>query len=135
MIIPVDVGMWISTTEKIYFHTGRNPSEIGGFSVTDEYDFPAIMGTGERVHATKLGIDNDGFVAVFSTTKGICYGTHTGTLVNYSEGKYSYRAGQRGISLLREENGMVQYIVKMINQDEDSFNEKVITTTIEVDSQ
>ncbi len=135
MIVPVDIGMWVSTTEKIYFHSGRNPTEIGGFSVTDEYDFPAIMGTGERVHASKLGIDNDGFVAVFATTKGICYGTHTGMLVNFSEGKYSYKAGHRGISQIREENGIVQYIVKMINQDQESFNEKMRTTDIEIDSQ
>jgi len=135
MIVAIDVGMWLSTTEKLYFHSGRNPSELGGFSVTAEYDFPAIMGTGERVHATKLGIENDGFVAVFATTKGICYGTATGSLTNMSEGRYSYKAGHRGISQLREENGMVQYLVKMINQDAESYNAKEPTTQIEVDSQ
>jgi hypothetical protein len=135
MMIAIDTGMWVSTTDKIYFHQGRNPSEVGGFSVTAEYDFPAIMGTGERIHATKLGIDNDGFVVVFATTRGICYGTQTGSLTNLSEGKYSYKAGQRGISQIEERNGMIQYLVRMINQDSESYNEKEPTTTVVVDSQ
>jgi len=56
MIVPVEVGMWVSTTEKIYYHSGRNPAEVGGFSVTGEYDFPAIMGTGEKYGSDRNGI-------------------------------------------------------------------------------
>ena len=134
MVVPVETGMWISTTEKIYFHSGRNPAVVGGFSLTGEYDFPAILGTGEKVHASKLGLQNDGFVAVFATTKGICYGTQTGMLVNMSEGTFSYKVGQRGISYIKEENGMIQYQLKMINAD-DSYNERELSTTIAVDSQ
>lgn len=134
MIQEVEIGMWVSTTKKIYFHAGKNPSELGGFSVTGEYDFPAIMGTGEKVHASKLGIENDGFVAVFATGSGICYGTQTGMLVNMSDGKFSYIPGQRGISMIKEKNGFVQYQVKMINGIGGSYNKLEQSILVDVDS-
>lgn len=129
----VEEGMWVSTSEKIYFHAGKNPTAVDGFRLTAEYDFPAIAGTGEKVHASKLGIDQDGFVAVFATTKGICYGTSSGALINMSEGVYSYSVGQRGISAIKEENGIVQYIVKMINSG-DSYNPNERKEAITIDS-
>lgn len=135
MLIPVEIGMWVSTTQKIYYHSGKNPTEIGGFAVTSEYDFPAIMGTGERIHASKMSLENDGFVALFSTTKGICYGTQTGMLHNISESVFSYVPGLRGISYIKEENGIIQYQVKMINQNGESFNPNESKVSIEVDSQ
>ncbi len=134
LIQEVEVGMWVSTTEKLIFHSGRNPTIVGGFTQTAEYNFPAIMGTGEKVHSSKLGLDNDGFVALFTTTRGICYGTQTGMLVNMSEGKFSYKPFQRGISYIKEANGMIQYQVKMINSFEDSFNEQGRKVAIEVDA-
>ena len=135
MIVSVETGMWVSTTDKIYFHSGRNPSEVGGFSVTGEYDFPAIMGTGEKVSANKIGLDNDGFMAVFATTRGICYGSQTGKLENVSEGVFSYTPGQRGISIIEETNGIIQYKVKMINPDSESYNIHEDIIEIEIDSQ
>jgi hypothetical protein len=122
LIQEVEEGMWISTTEKIYFHAGRNPTVLGGFRQTAEYDFPAIAGTGEKVSGSKLGSDSvDGFVAIFATTKGLCYGNKSGALTNMSEGVYSYEVGERGISAIKEENGIIQYMVKMINAG-DSYN-------------
>jgi len=133
LIQEVEEGMWVSTTEKIYFHSGKNPTVVGGFRQTAEYDFPAIAGTGEKVSATKLQLDVGGFVAVFATTKGICYGTNSGSLINMSEGVYSYKVGQRGISAIKEANGIVQYIVKMINSG-DSYNPNVRKEEIVIDS-
>lgn len=122
LIQEIEEGMWVSTTKKIYYHHGKNPTVIGGFKQTAEFDFPAIAGTGEKVHASKIAVQGvEGFIAVFATTKGICYGTAGGSLINMSEGVYSYKVGQRGISLVKEDNGLVQYIVKMINQG-DSYN-------------
>jgi len=135
MILALDTGMWVSTTEKLMFHNGRDPSKIGGFAVTEEYDYQAIMGTGEKVHASRLKLENDGFVAVFATTRGICYGTHTGMLSNMSEGVYSYQPAQRGISHIKEGNGMVQYQVRMINEDAEAFNTQTQAVDIEIDSQ
>lgn len=134
MIQEIEQGMWVSTTERIFFHRGRNPAVVGGFTQVAEYDYPAIAGTQEKVSATKLKLDSDGFVAVFATTKGICYGTDSGKLVNMSEGVYSYKPGQRGISTVKEANGLVQYIVKMINPSDDSYNPNVRKEDIVVDT-
>lgn len=134
LIQEIEVGMWVSTSEKIMFHSGRNPTEIGGFTLTAEYNFSAIEGTGEKVHSSKLGLDSGGFVAVFATERGICYGTNSGQLINMSEGTFSYPVFSQGISYIKEENGMVQYQVKMINGIEDSFNQQERTEAIEIDS-
>lgn len=126
--------MWVSTTDKIYFHAGRNPTEIGGFAQTAQYDFAAIMGTGEKVAASKLMLQKDGYVAVFATTRGICYGDNNGNLVNLSEGTFSYTPGQRGISYISERNGMIQYQVRMINDIGDSYNEQTSRASLVVDT-
>jgi len=134
LIQEVESGLWLSTTEGIYFHKGKNPQKLGGFTQIPDFNFPAIMGTGEKVHTSKLGLDGDKFVAMFATTRGICYGTDSGELVNVSEGIYSYEPGQRGISYVEEHNGMVQYQVKMINPDPNSYNPHERKVAITVDS-
>ena len=134
LIQEIQTGLWLSTSTEIYYHDGINPTKVGGFTQIAQYDFPAIMGTGEKVHASKLGLDRDGFVAVFTTTKGICYGDDKGLLVNMSEGVFSYKPGQRGISLLRENNGMVQYLVKIINEAASSFNENERKVAVNVET-
>lgn len=134
LIQEVGTGMWVSTTQNIYFHAGINPFKIGGFTQTKEANYPAVIGTGEKVNANKMGLENDGFVAVFTTTKGICYGTQTGQLHNISNGIYSYDSPQSGISMIEENNGMLQYKVKFINQHPDSNNIKEPLTNIDINT-
>jgi hypothetical protein len=55
--------------------------------------------------------------------------------VNLSEGVFSYKPGQRGISTIKESNGIIQYIVKMINPSDSSYNpnerkEQIVVDTI-----
>jgi hypothetical protein len=134
LIQEVENGIWVSTTEKLYFHRGNNPTEVGGFTQTAEYNFPAIMGTGEKVAASKMLLQKDGFVAIFATTFGICMGDDTGMITNLSEAKFSYVPGQRGISLIHEANGMIQYMVKFIEDTGDSYNQQPIVV-IDIDEQ
>ncbi len=134
LIQEVETGMWVSTTEKIYFHQGRSPAMLNGFTQTAQYNFPAIMGTGEKVNARRMNLDASGFVAVFATTRGICYGTSTGQLHNLSEDVFSYAPPQRGISYIKEDNGILQYQVKFINQSEESYNQRDSKTDIELDT-
>jgi hypothetical protein len=134
MIQEVEDGMWVSTTEKIYFHKGHNPTELGGFEQSGEYAFPAIMGTGEKVSANKLLLQRDGFVAIFATTFGICMGDDSGVITNLSEAKFSYVPGQRGVSMIKEANGMIQYMVKFINDIGDSYNQQP-TLDLDIDEQ
>ena len=124
LIQEVENGMWVSTTEKIYFHKGHNPTEVGEFTQTSEYNFPAIMGTGEKISANKMLLQRDGYVALFATTFGICMGTDDGQLTNLSEARFSYVPGQRGISMIKEKNGMIQYMVKFINDIGESYNQQ-----------
>lgn len=134
LIQEVETGMWVSTTEKIYFHSGRNPAAPDGFRLSAEYDYPAVMGTGEKIYARDLGIDMDGFVAMFLTTRGICYGTQTGNLHNVSSGTYTVPVASRGISLVDKSNGIKQYKVKIINGTDDDLNMYTPRVEVEVDS-
>lgn len=124
LIQEIGTGMWVSTTTQLYFHSGANPAKPGGFNQVAKYNYPAIAGTGEKVSATKLGLEGTGYVAVFATTRGICIGDASGGLTNISEGIFSYVPGQRGISYIKEANGMIQYQVKMINDVGDSYNKQ-----------
>jgi hypothetical protein len=133
MILQVETGMWVSTTEKVYFHKGRNPTEVGGFTQTAEYPDPAIMGSGETVPASKLLMERDGFVAVFATTMGICVGTDDGVLRNFSEARFSYVPGQRAISDIYESNGMIRYHVRMINDIGSQYNIQVNPVSLIID--
>ena len=134
MIQEIENGMWVSTTERVYYHKGHDPTTVGGFTQTAEYTFPAIMGTGEKLAASKLLLKTDGFVAIFATTFGVCVGDDNGILTNISEATFSYVPGQRGISLIREHGGMIQYQVKMLNDIGDSYNQQV-PLTLDVDEQ
>lgn len=135
LIQEVENGMWVSTTEKIYFHKGHNPTELGGFEQSAEYAFPAIMGTGEKISANKMLLQRDGFVALFATTFGICMGTDDGVITNLSEAKFSYVPGQRGVSLIKEQNGMIQYQVRFINDTGEHYNKQPDPQNIDIDEQ
>jgi hypothetical protein len=135
MIQELEEGIWVSTTSRIYFHKGSNPTELGDFKGSLEYNFPAIMGTGEKVSANKLLLQKDGFVAIFATTFGICMGSDDGIITNLSEAKFSYIPGQRGISMIREKNGMIQYLVRFINDTGESYNQQPDPTGIDIDEQ
>jgi hypothetical protein len=132
MIQELEDGMWVSTTDRIYFHKGTNPTEVGGFTQSAEYNFPAIMGTGEKVSANKMLLQKDGFVAIFATTFGICMGDDNGIITNLSEARFSYIPGRRGISMIKEANGMIQYIVKFLDDNDTSYNQQP-TMTLDVD--
>jgi len=134
LIQEIETGMWVSTTTNLYFHKGRNPIEVSGFTQVAEYNYPAIMGTGEKIAASKMLLKQEGFVAIFATTFGICVGDANGNLTNISEGTFSYIAGQRGISYIQEKNGMIQYQVRMINDIGDSYNEQTSQVTLDVDA-
>jgi hypothetical protein len=134
MIQEVENGLWVSTTRHLYFHKGTNPTELGQFTGSLEYNFPAIIGTGEKVAANKLLLQKDGFVAIFATTFGICMGDNTGNITNFSEAKFSYVPGQRGISMIKEANGMIQYMVKFIDNTGDSYNQQ-IPPALDIDEQ
>jgi hypothetical protein len=133
MVQELENGLWVSTTDKIYFHKGTNPTEIGQFTGNFEYNYPAIMGTGEKVAASKLLLQKDGFVAIFATTFGICIGDDDGNITNMSEAKFSYAPGQRGISMIKQENGMIQYMVRFLNVVDDSYNQQTSSQAIDVD--
>lgn len=124
MIQEVEEGMWVSTTEKIYYHKGSNPTELNEFSQSIAYNFPAIMGTGEKIAASKLGLQKGGFVAVFATTFGICVGDDAGVVTNLSEARFSYTPAMRGVSMISEKNGMIRYLVKFIGEVGESYNQQ-----------
>ncbi len=134
MLQEIETGMWVGTTEAIYFFDGVNPTALEGFVQRRAYDQRAIMGTGEKVPRALLGLDGAGFVAVFATETGICFGDQSGALENLSEGVFSYAPGQRGVSHINIANGFAQYQVRMINEST-SYNPRTIRTSFDMDVQ
>jgi hypothetical protein len=113
VILPVNNGVWVSTTKRVAFLKGMDP-EDWSWEDAKGYEATAIMGAGivTNMAALKRGGKEES-VAVWASTRGVCLGTASGELINLSEGKFSYAPGQRGAILLRESEGLVHLVVTM----------------------
>lgn len=108
-----DAGIFISTTERVYWHPGLDLTHKDLVQVRSHYS-PAIPGAAITVHSEKLGLQNvQGNVAVWVSEEGVCVGTNTGEVVNISADKVSYAPGKKVALTLREYNGMTHLVVVM----------------------
>lgn len=111
LLSAVDDGIWFS-------HGNATAFLAGGDLVDLEYrhaaHYGAIRGTAVKMNAELIGIDGfSGNVVVWASDRGICVGGNGGQFANISQGKVSYPPGKTGAGMLREYNGIVQYIASM----------------------
>lgn len=85
MFAPVTDGVFMSTTDGIWFLQGSTPKEFMPRKVSD---YGAILGTYTSVQGRQLNEVVQSDVVIFCTTKqGICMGMDGGRFVNLSEQK------------------------------------------------
>lgn len=119
MIIAVDDGLFVSTSKEIFFFKGNSPEE---FEVLRVANYPAIMGTatkckGEIFGETLQGVSSD--AVIFATTQGLCVGGNGGFFQNISKYKFQYKPGTFGTAVLREQNGITQYIMSTYKEEDE----------------
>ena len=112
MLLAVDDGVWISSSDAVYFLSGPGYDEITFRKILDD---PAIFRTAQLSDANLLGGDHQmiGKVVWFATTRGIYIGGNSGQLIPVSEGKVSVGSGSAGASVIRNQQGQVHYLASI----------------------
>lgn len=97
MFRAVSSGIWVSTERNTYFLAGGVPQE---FIRTMVANYGAVEGTDDRVVGAKLGSgEMAGVGIIWTSTKGICFGSADGQFVNSTESKLSYPYARYGTGL------------------------------------
>lgn len=106
MVAPVLGGIFVGTTNKIYFMAGTNPKEMSQLVVAH---YPVIEGTDLHIDGISVanGSIDPGPMQIFTTPKGICVGTSNGKLTNLTYSTLEYPSAIRGCAV----NTGTRYIV------------------------
>lgn len=112
MLKAVDDGVWLSTSDAVYFMSGLGYDEVVFRKILDE---PAIFRTAQLSDANLLGGDHQliGKVVWFATTRGIYIGGNSGQLIPVSEGTVSVGSGSSGAGVIRNQQGQVHYLASI----------------------
>lgn len=123
---PVNDGMFVATSDVLgddpntvgatWYLSGNRPDQLKS---TQLFDYGAVPGTAVRTQAAYFETnlegesrgENAGSAVVWTTRHGVCVGFDGGTARNLTETKYSFPDAQRGVGLVRQSRGYVQYIV------------------------
>lgn len=106
LLAPVEDGVFIGA-DKTYFLSGQSP-EVFQSRVVAGYS--AIPGTLAYEQGDYLGDGVAGRTAYWASPRGHCVGTNGGSFKNITESRYSYRLGQRGAGIVRQVEGINQYL-------------------------
>lgn len=100
VVEPVDDGVWI-VADKTYFFAGTGPEN---FQQLTKLEYGAALGTGQKL--------DDKMVCWFST-KGMIMAGNGGDIKNVQEATVAPDYSNVGTSLIREEDGMKQFITSL----------------------
>lgn len=101
---PVSGGIWF-VADQTYFYAGGGPDE---FIPKPQLNYGAVPGTGIKVPYT-----ND---VMWYSVRGAVVGTQDGQIKNIQEANIAAESGTVGTTLIREENGIKQFIASIKNQ-------------------
>ncbi len=112
MLKAVDDGVWVSSSDAVYFLSGPGYDEVVVRKILDD---PAIFRTAQLSDANLLGGDHQlmGKVVWFATTRGIYIGGNSGQLIPVSEGTVSVGSGSSGAGVIRNQQGQVHYLASI----------------------
>lgn len=103
MFGPVDGGVWVSTTEKVYFCTGDDFLDSGRTSILTE---PAIPGSmvyvDSRLFGTRSEYRQIGKMIVWMSASGMCWGSNDKLFGLITQRKYIPPVGSKGAALFKQ---------------------------------
>lgn len=106
MLAPVEDGIFIGA-DRTYFMSGL----WNGVPIrTVVAGYPAIPGTLAYEQGDYVGDGIAGRVAYWSSPRGHCIGANGGQFKNITESRYSFPSGQRGAGIVRQSQGINQYL-------------------------
>lgn len=118
MIKAVSDGLFIGTTEGVYFLNGAGVKGSGpgveGFTQKRVLPFGTIKGSDITAPANKVKLlKAEKLAAVWTTPDGIYAGADGGRVVNLSDQQMLIPAGDRAASMLRESDGAAHYVLSL----------------------
>lgn len=126
LLAPLVDGVFVATQTETMFIRG---ADIASGERIPKAPYGAIPGTLAWVDAQSLGDLGMQFtetVAVWASPKGICLGGDAGFIrgifKNVTEAKISYADAPRGTALLREQNGITQYLALLKQAGDEPSN-------------
>ena len=126
MFSAVNDGIYVSTADTTWFLSGEGP---GKFKSKVVFDYGAIPGTAAKttIGAIKAQEEDQegagsGTAVMWSTPRGVCFGTEGGVAINMTERDYALPAAARGYGLVRQARGYTQYLVALEGAETASGN-------------
>lgn len=111
MIAPVDSGIFVGTSNEIFFYRGNDPYVEGSFTRSKVASFGAIANTSVSMRGSEIAsLKLSGSAVMFASTQGICVCTSNGEVVNLSDGIVDYKHDNIGCSILRDNNGEKHFV-------------------------
>lgn len=109
MIVGVDAGVFISTDTETVFLAGASPETV---KPRPAQPFSAIEGTAVLCRASMFSDEAsaDAQAVVWVSQRGVCVGMPDGSITNLTEQQYTFPAAPRGAGVVREKDGIVQYL-------------------------
>lgn len=104
MFRPVSGGIWVGCGDT-RFLAGGDPTD---FAVQQQLNYGVVFGTDVEVPYT-----ND---VMWYSERGVVVGTQDGQVKNLQEDNVAAESGTNGAAVIREENGVRQYIASVRNQ-------------------
>lgn len=103
-------GLFVATNKEVFFLAGSNPQE---FSLVKAYAYGGIEGTDQLAQCSLLGIDIPGNGIIFASSQGLCIGTSTGQVLNFTQAfiNFPQNCSKIGASLINNNN---RYIVTLM---------------------
>jgi hypothetical protein len=101
---PVAGGIWF-VADQTYFYAGGGPDD---FTPVPQLNYGAVPGTSVKVPYT-----ND---VMWYSERGAVMATQDGQIKNVQEANIAAESGTAGAALIREENGVKQFIASVRNQ-------------------
>lgn len=118
MWVAVDDGIFVSTTEKIYYLGGSpDPTSPEGMTQREVADYPALPGAYCLVDSQLFGLRKEdhlyGKTVVMNTAQGLCWGTNQGVFGNIAARKYVGPSGTRGAAIYRP--GTINQVICVVS--------------------
>lgn len=111
-IMPVDDGLWVTTTNWSTFLAGTDPHEGGGFVVKFKQKIGGTKHSGQSVDADSVTsrVPMQGKLAMWDSGAGICFGGPNGYFKNITGDYFRTRPSSQGTSFARSHSDMDQYV-------------------------
>jgi hypothetical protein len=106
MIRAVDEGLYVGD-DRIWWVGGDSPET---FERREVYTHRPISFTDVRVNGQDIGGGIKGNVAMWTADNGICLGDNSGTVVNLTEGRYTFTPTVQGAGFIRVNSNQRYYI-------------------------